>query len=178
MKNTISLVAHTKAEERRRLHEQRIERYIQAKLAFAYTYPLNPLALSEKDADRLRNATFEEKETYYLAATRRTKIIVLFVGVLFVGFSLYRQFVPAPVPPEPPKPTFESAGAVQSIQLQSTTFSTDTTVTTTTGIFQVRGGVSASWGDTAQIKRESEGSGVKPSLCIESKIKSKCYPIL
>ena len=106
------------------------------------------------------------------------KIILLAVGVLWAGFTLYRQFVPAPVRLEPPKPTFEAAGVIQDVQLQSTTFSTDTTVKTTTGIFQVHGGVSATVGDTAQIKREGEGSFLKSTLCIESKIKPQCYPIL
>jgi len=174
--NTISLVARKKADEKRQQREQRINRLIQSKLTFKTPFP--PFTLPEYEVTRLLNATFEEKEAFYRAEGRRMKIILLSIAILWAGFTLYGHFVPAPVRPEPPKPTFESAGVIQDIQLQSTTFSTDTTVKTTTGIFQVHGGVSATTGDTAQIKREGEGSFLKSALCIESKIKSQCYPIL
>lgn len=173
---TISLVAHKKADEKRQQREQRINRLIQSKLTFRRPFP--PFSLSEYEVERLLNATFEEKDAFYRAEGRRMKIILLAIAVLWAGFTLYGHFVPAPVRPEPPKPTFESAGVIQDIQLQSTTFSTDTSVKTTTGIFQVHGGVSATVGDLAQIKREGEGSFLKSTLCIESKIQSRCYPIL
>lgn len=173
---TISLVERKKADEKRQQREQRIDRLIRSKLAIRTPFP--PFTLPEHEVERLLNATSEEKETFYRAEGRRIKIILLSVGILWAGFTLYRQFVPAAIPPEPPKPTFEAAGVIQDIQLQSTTFSTDTTVKTTTGIFQVRGGVSATVGDSAQVKREGEGSFLKSALCIESKIKSQCYPLL
>ncbi|TXT28167.1 MAG: hypothetical protein FD131_3300 [Rhodocyclaceae bacterium] len=173
---TISLVEHKKADEKRKLREQRIDRYIQSKLATGR--PIRPFFLPDYEVQRLLKAPFEEKEAFYRADSRRIKVILLAVGILLAGFALYRQFIPAPVRPEPPKPTFEAAGVIQDVQLQSTTFSTDTTVKTTTGIFQVHGGVSATTGDTAQIKREGEGSFLKSALCIESKIKPQCYPIL
>ncbi len=173
---TISLVERKKADEKRQQREQRIDRLIQSKLTYRTPFP--PFTLPEYEVQRLLKAPIEEKESFYRAEGRRIKIILLAVGVLWAGFTLYRQFVPAPVRPEPPKPTFEAAGVIQDVQLQSTTFSTDTTVKTTTGIFQVHGGVSATVGDTAQIKREGEGSFLKSTLCIESKIKPQCYPIL
>jgi len=174
--NTISLVARKKADEKRQQREQRIDRLIRSKLTYKTPFP--PFTLPEYEVTRLLNASIEEKEVFYRAEGRRMKIILLSIAILWAGFTLYGHFVPAPVRPELPKPTFESAGVIQDIQLQSTTFSTDTTVKTTTGIFQVHGGVSATTGDTAQIKREGEGSFLKSALCIESKIKSQCYPIL
>lgn len=173
---TISLVERRQADEKRQQREQRINRHIQSKQARRTPFP--PFTLSGYEVQRLLEATYEEKEAFYRADLRRMKIILLAIAILWAGFTLYGHFVPAPVRPEPPKPTFEAAGVIQDIQLQSTTFSTDTTVKTTTGIFQVHGGVSATTGDTAQIKREGEGSFLKSALCIESKIKSQCYPIL
>ncbi|TXT27842.1 MAG: hypothetical protein FD131_3524 [Rhodocyclaceae bacterium] len=173
---TISLVGRKQADEKRQQREKKIDRLIQSKLTFKKPFP--PFTLPEYEVERLLKASYEEKETFYRAEGRRMKLILLTIAILWAGFTLYRQFVPAPVRPEPPKPTFEAAGVIQDIQLQSTTFSTDTTVKTTTGIFQVHGGVSATTGDTAQIKREGEGSFLKSALCIESKIKPQCYPIL
>lgn len=174
--NTISLLERKQADEKRQQREKKIDRLIQSKLTIRTPFP--PFTLPEYEVERLLKATYEEKETFYRAEGRRMKIILLAIAILWAGFTLYRQFVPAPVRPEPPKPTFEAAGVIQDIQLQSTTFSTDTTVKTSTGIFQVHGGVSATVGDSAQIKREGEGSVWKTTLCIESKIKSQCYPIL
>lgn len=174
--NTISLIERKKSDKRRELRERRIDRLIKSKFTFQRPFP--PFTLPEDEVIRLLNSSYEEKETFYRAEGRRMKIILLSIAILWAGFSLYGHFVPAPVRPEPPKPTFEAAGVIQDIQLQSTTFSTDTTVKTTTGIFQVHGGVSATTGDTAQLKREAEGSFLKSALCIESKIKSWCYPIL
>lgn len=174
--NTISLVERKQADEKRQQREQRINRYIQSKQARRTAFP--PFTLPGYEVQRLLNATYAEKDAFFRAEGRRVKIILLAVAILWAGFTLYREFVPAPIRPEPPKPTFEAAGVIQDIQLQSTTFSTDTTVKTTTGIFQVHGGVSATTGDTAQIKREGEGSFLKSALCIESKIKPQCYPIL
>lgn len=173
---TISLVERKQADEKRQQREKKIDRLIQSKLTFRTPFP--PFTLPEYEVERLLKASYEEKETFYRAEGRRMKLILLTIAILWAGFTLYRQFVPAPIRPEPPKPTFESAGVIQDIQLQSTTFSTDTTVKTSTGIFQVHGGVSATVGDSAQIKREGEGSVWKTTLCIESKIKSQCYPIL
>lgn len=77
--------------------------------------------------------------------------------------------------------TVEDAGSVIDVALQSGTFSSETTVRTSAGIYQVHGGVSVSPGETASIKRTTSqvaGRATKVELCVESQIKRACYELL
>jgi hypothetical protein len=163
---TISLVTHKASKDE------------QAQREYRANYLIRAFVHSHNHRDALLNSPLEEKEAFVRAHNRRAMKWVAAVGVLILGLMIYRHLVPAPPAPVIPPPTFEAAGVVQDIQLHSTTFSTETTVKTSSGIFQVVGGVSASLGDEAQIKRESANSLSKSSLCIRSQIKTACYSIL
>lgn len=168
---TINLVEHRTSKDSHAQREYRANQYIRlmGRNFWASSYDRMFIML---------DAPLEEKEAYVRASKRRVMKWVAVVGLIFLGFTIYRYFVPAPIPPAPPLPTFEGAGIVQDIQLHSTTFSIETTIKTSTGIFQVRGGVSASVGDAAQIKRVTSYGTVQPSLCIQSQIKTACYSML
>jgi hypothetical protein len=109
-----------------------------------------------------------EKEAF----VRRGAFISIGVLLGIAGLVAATNFIGDPAP----KPVIEwrDAGVLQEVTLHSTTFATETTVKTTTGIFQVYGGVSAAAGDKARIKRSATGT----SLCIESAIKAECYRLL
>lgn len=169
--NTVNIADHTAAKERRARREKFLDHYIKMR-GYTLIFPLR--------YDRmmgLLSSSFEEKDAYVRAEQRRFFKVMGVIALLWIGWSIYRHYVPAPIPPAPPPPIFEAAGTVQDIQLHSTTFSTETTVKTTTGVFQVHGGVSAAIGDPAQIKRDASGI-IKAALCIQSAVKTDCYSIL
>lgn len=77
----------------------------------------------------------------------------------------------------------QDAGTIQDVHLQSAALSSETTVRTSLGIYQVRGGVSAAIGDATTLRRTTNEIDGKPfrdklELCVESKIKSSCYELL
>ncbi|WP_273767039.1 hypothetical protein [Aeromonas hydrophila] len=122
----------------------------------------------------LTTGTPEERDRFVKAQTKKTLLVLFGIGAWMVATELYRT----PAPPAP-TPTFIPAGHVVDVQLHDTTFSSSTTVTTSVGTYQVRGGVSAAKGDTANLKRTKSASGMMQSfLCLESKIKSGCYALL
>ena len=68
-----------------------------------------------------------------------TLAIFLCLGVIFTWVALQPQKT---LPPKPaPVVQITDAGSVKEIQLHETSLSTATTVTTTAGVYQVRGGV-------------------------------------
>lgn len=103
----------------------------------------------------------------------------IFFGGLagILALALLLELVPRDAPPPLPPPTVVEAGRVEELRLHETAFSTSTTVTTSTGTYQVRGGVSAARGDIATLKRETHPVQ-RTALCIESGIKSACYTLL
>ncbi|MNL54786.1 hypothetical protein D3C87_1781480 [compost metagenome] len=71
------------------------------------------------------------------------------------------------------------AGKIVDIKMYDLVFIPKSTITTTIGIYQVGGAVSAIIGDTATFKVETFGNNSKKSfLCIESEVKTDCYRIL
>lgn len=94
----------------------------------------------------------------------------------FVGFYCYVVF--HRLTADGVTPVVVEAGQIKQIKLLDTMFSSISTVETSVGIYQVRGAVSAEVGDTAKLNQEISGSFKKASLCIDSKIKFKCYDIL
>ena len=124
----------------------------------------------------INEATPEERQAYVRKKTNRNFAIM---GVVAVAFILWPYIPRDPVPP-PPAPEISLAGQVQSIQLHETAFSRSSTVTTSVGTFQVRGGVSASVGDNVSLKKDVSYSKQYPKieLCVESKIKTQCYDVL
>lgn len=73
-----------------------------------------------------------------------------------------------------PQTTIRPAGVVNDLQLHETTFSTVTTVETSEGWYQTEAAVSASKGDAVTIK--ARGSALQ--ICIDSKDRPSCYPVL
>lgn len=174
MSNNIIHLEDSKASNDKRARRERsLDHYIRSRGdGFLFVLPYGQIMA-------LLGATFEEKDAFVRGEQRRFLKVLAVAAVLYLSYSAYRYFVPAPLPQAPPPTTFEAAGTVEGIQLHNSFLSTSTTVRTTTGIYQVYGGVSAAVGDTTKIKREHSAvrSSVESSLCVESKIKSDCYSI-
>ncbi|QJT37104.1 hypothetical protein E4188_22610 (plasmid) [Aeromonas media] len=133
-------------------------------------------ASAAKRTRLLRYGTPEERDIFVKKEKLKVKFVVLGIGLWIIASELFPSSA-TPVPP--PSVTIIQAGQIVGVELHDTTFSTSTSVTTTTGIYQVKGGVSAAKGDLATIKKTKErGHGMQTSLCIESKIKSGCYAIM
>lgn len=118
--------------------------------------------------------TDQECEVVVKAVKRRLKLL----GAGCVGIVLLSLLMPKAQPYVPPPVTYQSAGAVESIQLHETALSTSTSVTTSAGVFQVSGAVTASPGDQAKISVSPEGSQASTKLCVESRFKTDCYRVL
>lgn len=123
----------------------------------------------------LMDATAAERQEAVTTSNRRMMVIV---AIASAGFAL-SYLIPREPRPAQAGPAVSEAGTVTSVQLHETTFSRSTTVQTSSGTFQVRGAVSASVGDKAQLKTE-ELPGMEPrrTLCVESAIKTACYDVL
>lgn len=128
----------------------------------------------------LTDATPEERAAYIWKCNKLLLLCIAAVVAYFLITSLIPRDPPQPLPA--PEISISAAGQVQSLQLHETAFSRSTTVVTSMGIYQVQGGVSAASGDVATLKRAKKpfaGSYmIELSLCIESKIKTRCYDIL
>lgn len=135
-------------------------------------YGISPLfsGLHPSARDLAYEGTFDECTEYVRKCNRR-----LFLAVVLIGLVLL-----APWPSSgrslivPSEPVYESAGKIQAIVLHEASFSSTTSITTTEGVFQVAGAVSASIGDEAKVKRWMTGSVQHAELCIESKFKPSC----
>ncbi|MGR6425751.1 hypothetical protein ACUZ8Y_22755 [Aeromonas veronii] len=124
----------------------------------------------------LRDGTPEERDLFVKTQKKKATFILLGIGVWVIASELFST----PTPPAPaPTVTIIPAGQIVGVELHDTTFSSSTSVTTSTGIYQVRGGVSASKGEQAHIKKtESSVRGMQTYLCLDSKIKPGCYEIM
>lgn len=121
------------------------------------------------------HGTAEEREAF---VRKQHKLMFgVLVAVLLIAFvpPLFRSDRPARTDFSP---RLVDQGTVQAIELHDTALSTSTTVRTSSGVFQVSGAVSASVGDLATMKTETDParSGAK-SLCIKSSIKNDCYTL-
>jgi hypothetical protein len=106
--------------------------------------------------------------------------LVLAYGAIFL-FAISLQVPPFKTSHQPLLlSSMAAAGQIQSLQLHQTTFSTSTTVVTSTGSYQVEGGVSAKSGDEASLKQEKDTLQkiTRTSLCVDSKIQSRCFVLL
>ncbi|MES2877550.1 MAG: hypothetical protein V4713_03940 [Pseudomonadota bacterium] len=121
----------------------------------------------------LNEGTPEERQVYVARKMRLYGAI----AVLVLGYMAYGYFSPGPARPLPVAPEMVDAGMVKDVQLHDSTFTTSTTVTTSVGVYQVHGGVSASAGDSVKLKIQKEPIPLR-SLCVESQIKSVCYSLL
>lgn len=121
-------------------------------------------------------ATPDERQAYLSRQVKTSWAIMLCFGLAVSWLEMQPR---KPAQPKPlPVVEVTDAGSVKGIQLHETSLSTATTVTTTAGVYQVRGGVSASAGDEASLEAKDVGTlGVQTSLCIKSKIKTACYPL-
>ncbi|HHX4473440.1 TPA: hypothetical protein ACVBCY_004436 [Aeromonas hydrophila] len=124
----------------------------------------------------LRDGTPEERDLFVKTQKKKATFILFAIGVWVIASELFST----PTPPAPaPTVTIIPAGQIVGVELHDTTFSSSTSVTTSTGIYQVRGGVSASKGEQAHIKKtESSVRGMQTYLCLDSKIKPGCYEIM
>ncbi|KZN20708.1 MULTISPECIES: hypothetical protein [Pseudomonas] len=123
----------------------------------------------------LHDGTPAERAEYVRQYRRRVLVwgLVLAVVAGAMGLSYHEK-----VAPSPPTESETPAGAIQSLQLHQTSFSTSTTLVTTNGTYQVYGAVSASSGDHVNLKTEKTQYGEKKSVCVTSEIKSACYQLL
>ena len=136
-----------------------------------------PRYLTPEQIRLIEQATPQERQAYVKRQTKMTLAIFLCLGVIFTWVALQPQKTLPPKPATVVKIT--DAGSVKEIQLHETSLSTATTVTTTAGVYQVRGGVSGAVGDEAKIEAKEIGTlGVQKSLCIKSSIKTACYPLM
>lgn len=115
--------------------------------------------------------TVQDCDAMVKAVKRRIKICAAVCGAAV----LLSLVLPKKEPNVPPPVAYQSAGAVESVQLHETAFSTSTSVTTSAGVFQVSGAVTASPGDQAKISVNAEGSQTSSNLCVESRFKTHCY---
>lgn len=153
--------------------EDEINKHLIANGSFSF---LQRGHLSSEQVRLMDSATPQERQVYVKKRSKRFMFLVLCVGAYFVWLS----FQPAkPVPP-PPAIEVTDAGTIKEIQLHETTFSTASTVITTAGVYQVRGGVSASAGDAARTEAKEivPNQVIERSLCIKSVIKSACYRLM
>lgn len=115
------------------------------------------------------------------AMRREFRFMGLAVAVLVSTFAISSAIHwNDPPPPPPPAPERVDAGTVVTIELHATTFATQSTVTTTNGIYQVSGSVSAAKGDKVQleIKPPYRLDSETRRLCvIDSSIKNACYSL-
>lgn len=132
--------------------------------------------LTREQVYLIERATPEERQVYVYKRAMRAWVFFLCA----CAFLVWVELQPAKPLPSEPQMEIIDAGAVNEIQLHETSFSTSSTVLTTTGVYQVYGGVSAANGDTARIESKELGlsSTVKKFLCIKSAIKSACYPLM
>jgi hypothetical protein len=128
-------------------------------------------------ADKMLNdptVTPEDREEFVKPFRKKWLRITIILAAIFLVFMLWPS-KPRPIP-SPPK--IDSAGIITNLELHDRFLSTTTTVSTSTGIYQVYGGVSAAHGDAATLKTETLLIGPRSELCIESKIKKACYGVL
>ena len=95
-----------------------------------------------------------------------------------VLLALWWALTPSTLRVDPPSPIITPAGTVSAIQLNTSSFSTTTSLTTTGGIYQVAGAVSGQIGDYVDVKVETIFGREVTTVCVESKVKPNCYSLL
>jgi hypothetical protein len=132
-------------------------------------------SLTAKQRWLIEEASPHDRQFYAVMKLARYGVMAAFV----CSYLLWLAMQPAVSVP-PPSTVITEAGTVKEIRLHETTFSTSSTVTTSNGIYQVRGGVSAATGDAVRIESQEGGQypPAKKSLCVKSTIKTACYPLL
>lgn len=134
----------------------------------------NPIFYSPGRDRLLAEGTPAERAAYVKKVHKRLGFTLLvIIAILWIGLTIPKS----PVPPNP-EPEITPAGTVKALQLHSTTFTTETTVQTSVGTYQVGGAVSASVGDVASLKRVTKPYGTATFFCVESQIKNACYSLL
>lgn len=112
----------------------------------------------------------------------RVDVPLLCIFILAGGistFMLYLRVISPMIEARQISPKIISAGEVVDIKAHNSMFFSNSTVTTTVGIYQVGGAVSATIGDDSQLKIETLYDKRKESfLCIKSEVKTDCYRIL
>ena len=155
------------------LEEQRIDRLI-----------MNSLFLNNSEKRVLFNGDLLKKNEWI--KNRRKKIMFFATIVAIFVFLLWHGFLPEKSKPVEPTKITVPAGVIENIELHSTTFSEETTVTTSQGIYQVKGGVSASLGDVVVLEKwrykdrkfSEQTNTYKDRVCVESEINNRCYPLM
>lgn len=141
--------------------------------AFLRLFVNTPFAIGLHPEPRMVSelGTDQECDAVVKAVKRRIKKY----AALCLAAILLCLLIPKGQPYVPPPVAYQSAGAVESVQLHETAFSTSTSVTTSAGVFQVSGAVTASPGDQAKFSVNAEGSQTSSNLCVESRFKTHCY---
>jgi hypothetical protein len=130
--------------------------------------------LNLEQARLIQNGTPQERQAYVRRQAKLSWTIMLGIGLAVAWIALQPRQAKLL-----PRVEITDAGTIKSIQLHETSLSTATTVTTTAGVYQVRGGVSVATDDKAMIESKEVGAlGVQKSLCIQSSIKTDCYPLI
>lgn len=140
-----------------------------------------PACMAAKRSTSAR--TTPHRSSGVLGGDRQLALGVTVLGVCVVGLVALRYALAPSEPPGPDIVNEQDAGRIQDVHLQSAALGSDTTVRTSLGIYQVRGGVSAAIGDETKLRRTTNEMDGKPfrdklELCVESKIKSSCYELL
>ncbi|WP_321943726.1 hypothetical protein [Paraburkholderia tropica] len=151
------------------MHAPRTARMDQRIRALARVRGFSPLRLQQ-----LLDLPPEAKASYL----RRHSCITFSLVAVACVIAFVLPHIPRHSPAPPPAPRWLAAGNVQSITLHSTVLSTESTVITQAGTYQVGGAVSAATGDAARLRIDAGKSGEWRELCIESLIRSRCYPLL
>ena len=100
----------------------------------------------------------------------------LVYGIGIIAFVSVSMALRTPAEPVNATATYTDAGSVLGVELHETSFSRTSSVTTSTGTFQVSGAVTAAIGDGARFKQAADSIG--KSLCIGNAYKAHCYRLL
>jgi hypothetical protein len=130
--------------------------------------------LHPNPSELAREGTPEERACYVRKVSLRVLGVLALVAIaISIPWSRTGEFPLAETVPQ-----YLPAGTVSGVELHETSFSTTSSVITGEGVFQVKGAVTASPGDSASFKTWSTGSVEHKSLCIDSKFKPSCYSLL
>lgn len=130
------------------------------------------LGIGLRDPQCLLDVGSADERAEYARLIKRRLVfgvgIIVFVSVLMV----FRT----PAEPVNSTATYTEAGSVLGVELHETSLSRTSSVTTSTGTFQVSGAVTAAIGDGARFKQAADSFG--KSLCIGNAYKAHCYRLL
>jgi hypothetical protein len=141
-------------------------------------------------SDLLRNGT-PDTRARWVRSYRLKRALVFALGGFFLGALALAAFTPPAqkdaraflvqphLPRELPAPaeTVVDGGFITTVEMHDTPSSWDSTITTTVGVLQVAGAVSAEVGDKVTIK-QTPGAIRGEDVCVASRIKTACYRLL